>query len=286
MGDIFSLALPQAKRNGLIRRRALFKQPALRRILLELLPKALLSRTTGLLTRIPLPRGLRGPLFRAFARRYGAALEQMQGNPEDYRSFAAFFRRPLLPDARPLGDTPLVWPCDGKVVTTGPIAGDRIPQIKGQDYGLEEFVGDAELAAALSGGSQATVYLAPGDYHRVHSPFDGELRGVRPIPGTLFPVNPPAVRAIPKLFVRNARHVLPCRLGDGRAAAVVLVGALNVGDTSITAQPGPVQRGQELGQFGFGSTAVVLMGPGEPSWPECPPDLAVAMGAGVSTPRP
>jgi phosphatidylserine decarboxylase len=249
----------------------------IRRILLGLLPKVALSRSTGLLTRIPLPRGLRGPFFRWFARRYGADLGEVAGPLAAYRSLAAFFQRPLVAGARPVaGNAALVWPCDGRIVSAGPLDGERIRQVKGVDYALADLVGDAGLAGRLAGGSQATIYLAPGDYHRVHAPFDARITAVRRIRGTLFPVNPPAVRAIDQLFVRNARLVFEAALSDGRAAAVVMVGALNVGDIRETARVGAeLRRGDEVGRFGFGSTTVVVLGPGGPGFAATAPETVV-----------
>lgn len=252
-----------------------------RRLLLTLLPKVALSRLCGLATSIPLPTRLRGRLFRWFAGRYGASLDEIDGPPEQFRSLQAFFRRALRAGARPIADTRLVWPCDGRIVTAGPIVGTRIPQVKGQDYELGELVGDPALAARLAGGSQATVYLAPGDYHRVHAPFVATIEKVQAIAGTLFPVNPPAVACIPRLFARNSRHVFHCRLDDGTAAAVVMVGAYNVGGTRISRERGPVQAGDEIGQFGFGSTVVVLVGRTGPAFPDLPPQLRVRMGGPV-----
>lgn len=260
--------------------RQLARVSAVRRCLLSLLPKVALSRATGLLAALPLPRSLRGPFYRWFARRYGADLEQIDGELASFRSLARFFQRPLRAGARPLGTGPLLWPCDGRIVTAGPLIGRRIPQIKGNDYELADLLGDAALAATLADGSQATVYLAPGDYHRVHAPFAARVDAVTPLPGTLFPVNPPAVGCIPRLFARNARHVLPCTLADGRRAAVVLVGAFNVGGTRITVTPGQtVRAGDELGQFGFGSTVVVVIDRGGPGFAPGEPQQRIVMGA-------
>ena len=201
----------------------------IRGLLLTALPKLALSRTTRALARLRLPRGLRPALFGAYAKRYGADLTEMEGTPADYPSFAAFFQRQLKDGARPVDAVAaLVWPADGKVVRAGPFEGGRLPQIKGVDYALADLVADAELAASLEGGSQATVYLAPGDYHRVHAPFAGTVRRTTHVPGGLFPVNAGAVRSIPGLFVRNERVVFECELEDGRPAAVVMVAALNV----------------------------------------------------------
>ena len=249
-----------------------------RRLLLTALPKVPLSRLTGLLTSAPVPGFARAPFYRWFAGRYGAELDDVAAELSSFRSLQAFFRRALKPDARPVADAALVWPCDGRVVTAGRIRGGRIPQVKGNDYALRDLLDDAELAEALEGGEQATVYLAPGDYHRVHSPFDGEVQDVRALPGTLFPVNPPAVRCIDQLFVRNSRHVFSMRTDSGAPAALVMVGAYNVGYTSITRREGSVRRGEELGQFGFGSTVVLVLGPGSPPLAAPAPERRILMG--------
>jgi phosphatidylserine decarboxylase len=249
-----------------------------RRILLTALPKLLLSRSTGLLTRVPLPKFARPLVYGWFARRYGADLSEMEGEPRDYRSMAEFFRRPLRDGQRPIADAPIVWPCDGKVITSGAITNGRIPQVKGRDYSVAQLLQDTHLAAQVDGGYQMTIYLAPRDYHRVHSPFDGELLGSKHIPGAFFPVNPGAVDSIPDLFPRNERIVFHYRLPSGDEAAVLMVAALNVGDTLITADTGPISRGAELGQFGFGSTAIVLTPRSGPQISERPRETIVRMG--------
>lgn len=254
-----------------------------RRITLSALPKFLLSRSTGLLTRIRLPHALRPRVYRWFARRYGANLDEMDGELDGFESLAAFFRRPLKPDARPIAqDELVVSPCDGKIISAGPIQDDRIEQVKGRNYSIEQLLQDAELAANLTGGCQATVYLAPGDYHRVHSPLAGELLGVTHIPGTLFPVNPGAVDSIPDLFPRNERTVFHLRLASSEPAAVVMVSALNVSDTLVTTSVGAqLELGDEIGQFGFGSTVIVITPRGGPTIPEMPREQRVRMGTAL-----
>ena len=59
-----------------------------------------------------------------------------------------------------------------------------------------------------------------------------------------------------------------CTLPDGTVAAVIMVGAYNVGGTLVTVHEGDVARGDELGQFGFGSTAIVLIGKNGPTMPD------------------
>jgi phosphatidylserine decarboxylase len=253
----------------------------MRRLLLTLLPKWLLSRSVRVLAATPLPRFLRGPLYRCFARAAGADLGEVAGELSDYRSLAAFFRRPLREGVRPIDrQHALVWPCDGTLSSAGPIRGGVLEQVKGHTYSIAELLGgDAELARAFEGGTHATVYLAPRDYHRVHTPIDGRLLSVKPLPGGLFPVNPPTARVIPQLFARNERSVFRLELGDGRPCAVVMVAALNVSDIRASAAPQDLlRRGDELGVFGLGSTAVVLLPPGEPAWPGLPVGTKVQMG--------
>jgi phosphatidylserine decarboxylase len=241
-----------------------------------------LSRLCGWICSLPLPRWLRPRLFGWFARRYGADLGQVDGQLADFRSLQDFFRRPLRAGSRPVASTPLVWPCDGRIVTGGTITGGRIPQVKGHDYELADLLGDAGFAAELGDGSQTTIYLAPGDYHRVHAPFDAHIESVTALPGTLFPVNPPAVACIPRLFARNSRHVFRCRLTDGTPAAVVMVGAYNVGHTTVTVPGGAVAKGAELGRFGFGSTVVAVIGRGALRFAELAPQQRVLMGGAAA----
>ncbi|MEO6593419.1 MAG: archaetidylserine decarboxylase [Planctomycetota bacterium] len=247
-------------------------------MLLTALPKVLLSRVCGLVTSVPLPRWFRPRLYGWFARHYGVDLDEVRGDLASFRSLQEFFRRPLRDGARPIEEAALVWPCDGRIVTTGPVSNGRIEQVKGRDYSLAELLGDTTLATALEGGSQTTIYLAPGDYHRVHAPFAASVEGVAALPGTLFPVNPPAVRCIDNLFPRNSRHVFRCRLDSGIPAAVVMVGAYNVGGTIVRVASGRVQAGQEIGQFGFGSTVVALIGPGGGAFADRTAEQQVRMG--------
>ncbi len=255
---------------------------AVRSFLLHCLPKVALSRACGAVCSLPLPRWLRPRLYGWFARRYGADLAEVDGELARFRSLQAFFQRPLRAGARPVAEAALVWPCDGRVVTVGAVAQGRIEQVKGRDYALADLLGDPELAARLAGGAQATIYLAPGDYHRVHAPFAATVRKVVALPGTLFPVNPPAVRSIRDLFARNSRHVFHCELAGSVPAAVVMVGAYNVGHTSVTLAAGPVARGGELGRFGFGSTAIVVVGPGGPAFASATPEQRVRMGGSAA----
>ncbi|KAM7208826.1 Phosphatidylserine decarboxylase domain containing protein [Naviculisporaceae sp. PSN 640] len=78
----------------------------------------------------------------------------------------------------------------------------------------------------------AVIYLAPGDYHRFHSPANWVVESRRHFAGELFSVSPYLQRTLPGLFTLNERVVL---LGRWRWGffSYVPVGATNVGSIKI-----------------------------------------------------
>lgn len=232
----------------------------------------LIFRLTRLRTR------LKRPLVHWFIRRYGVDMsEAAEPDPDIHESFNAFFTRALRDGARPLegGDDTLVSPVDGRISQFGPIRGTRLFQAKGIEYELDALLGGEHAAEPLRNGSFATLYLAPGDYHRIHMPMSGTLRAMTHVPGRLFSVAPWTVATVPGLFTRNER-VCAFFDGDHGPFALVLVGAINVAaietvwaglvtpptghDISrIDYADGPrLERGAEAGRFNMGSTVIVI----------------------------
>ncbi|KAK5995872.1 Phosphatidylserine decarboxylase proenzyme 1 [Cladobotryum mycophilum] len=78
----------------------------------------------------------------------------------------------------------------------------------------------------------AVIYLAPGDYHRFHSPTNWVVERRRHFAGELYSVSPYLQRTLPGLFTLNERVVL---LGKWRWGffSYVPVGATNVGSIVI-----------------------------------------------------
>ncbi|PSN74290.1 phosphatidylserine decarboxylase [Corynespora cassiicola Philippines] len=76
------------------------------------------------------------------------------------------------------------------------------------------------------------IYLAPGDYHRFHSPVSWVVESRRHFAGELYSVSPYLVRKLPGLFTLNERVVL---LGRWRWGffSYTPVGATNVGSIKI-----------------------------------------------------
>jgi phosphatidylserine decarboxylase len=78
----------------------------------------------------------------------------------------------------------------------------------------------------------AVVYLAPGDYHRFHSPVSWVCTTRRHFAGELYSVSPYVQRTLPGLFTLNERVVLLGRWKHG-FHSYVAVGATNVGSVVI-----------------------------------------------------
>lgn len=227
-------------------------------------------------------------LIRSFMRGFAPDLsDAAQPDPYAYGSFNEFFTRALRPGARPLPADPLALACpvDGTVSEVGPIEAGTLLQAKGRRYSVEALLaGQRDWAERFTGGSFATIYLAPYNYHRIHMALRGTLRETWFVPGRLFSVNRVTADGVRDLFARNERVV--CCFEDGaRSHAMVLVGALNVGSIEtvwhgevaprrprqFTRMPIPatgttLERGAELGRFNMGSTIVLLLPRGAAQW--------------------
>jgi phosphatidylserine decarboxylase len=249
-----------------------------------------LSRAVGWVADRRIPRPLRAPVYRAYARFTGADLSEMREPLAQHTSFCEFFVRHLKHGARPIASASevLASPCDGTVQSVGPIERGSILQAKGRGYPLAELLGDGAAAAACDGGFAWTIYLSPRDYHRVHAPEACTLLALRRIAGARFSVAPSVLDRRLVLPV-NERAVFDLRCTHG-SLYLVMVGALNVGRIRIAGErgetPGDIPRrfarGEELARFEMGST-VVLVAPRGSARPS--PDLtagdSVRLGAPI-----
>ena len=199
-----------------------------------LLPQHALTALVHKVTRSRAPR-LKNFLIERFVGSYHPDMsDALEPEPLAYESFNAFFTRALRAGARPADPDAraLASPVDGAVSQSGALEGNCLVQAKGHRYTLEALLdGSGGWADAFRGGSFATLYLAPFNYHRIHMPLAGTLRAAWYVPGQLFSVNATTAARVPGLFTRNERIV--CVFEHGALAfAVVLVGALFVGSMS------------------------------------------------------
>ena len=256
-------------------------------ILQHILPQHLLSRCTGWLAELEHPVWLKNWVIGLFIRQFNVDMsEALEPDHEQYANFNAFFTRPLKEGARPIAEADVVCPADGAVSQLGDIVDGRIFQAKGQDYSCVELLGgDPAWAEKFAGGSFATIYLSPRDYHRVHMPVAGELLASTYVPGDLYSVNGVTAENVERLFARNERLVCYFDTEFG-PMAMILVGAMVVAgiETVWSGQVAPppktpsnidyrqlpegvsLDKGEEMGRFKLGSTVILLFGKDAIDW--------------------
>ena len=223
--------------------------------------------------------------IRGFLKLYSVDMsEAAESDPFRYGSFNEFFTRALKDGARPIAGDPaaIASPVDGCVSESGSIDRNLLLQAKGRHYRLSELLAAQPWASRFEGGSFATIYLAPFNYHRIHMPLRGDLRETVYVPGRLFSVNAATAQHVPGLFARNER-ILTLFDSDAGQFALVLVGALNVGSmatvwagditpaarrrvTRVPSPPTTLEKGAELGRFNMGSTVILLFEPNRARW--------------------
>jgi phosphatidylserine decarboxylase len=255
----------------------------------HLLPQHGISRLVLAATRSRSP-AFKNALIRLFVRGFKPDMsDAVETEPTAYASFNEFFTRALRPGTRPLDTdaSAIVSPVDGTVSEAGPLDADRLLQAKGHDYTLRALLaGNSAWERTFAGGSFATIYLAPYNYHRIHMPLAGELRECFYVPGRLFSVNRTTAQLVPGLFSRNERVFCGFDAG-GVPFGVILIGALNVGSMAtvwhgdvtprkhreVTALPvtgvlgdTTLSKGDEMARFNMGSTVILLFPPGAAQW--------------------
>lgn len=247
--------------------------------ILKNLPKPLVSRLVGKFVSLRIPI-LGSLLARAFAWHFKINLNEAEKPWWEYPSIQDLFTRKLKLSCRSIAPGALVHPADSRMTANGKIERQQLLQAKGKSYTLRDFTLDQNCVSKWEGGYYITYYLCPTDYHRVHSPVDGEIVSVRHIVGDLWPVNDWSVATVNELFVVNERVNIEIRTAMG-PVLLSMVGATNVGqislnfDTSIRSNvqahqksqykeynpPLKIYKGDEVGTFHMGSTVVMLYPP-------------------------
>jgi phosphatidylserine decarboxylase len=264
---------------------------------MRLLPKSALSTAVGMATRAPLPAKVHQLAMRVFASQYKVSLDEAEGTLADYPTFAKFFTRKLKPGLRTIdqGADVVASPVDAHVSQAGTIERGQCLQAKGITFPVEKLLGDARRALEFEGGSFATLYLSPRDYHRFHAPLASKVTGYTYMPGEFWPVNQASVRTKDALFSVNERLVTWLDTAAGKCAYVA-VGATCVArihaayDQIVTHTGGgarthdyeraiPLEKGAEIGMFEMGSTVILLFQRGRVTWDAgLVPDAPVTMG--------
>eukprot|EP00004_Rigifila_ramosa_P015528 TRINITY_DN360_c0_g1_i2.p1 TRINITY_DN360_c0_g1~~TRINITY_DN360_c0_g1_i2.p1 ORF type:complete len:677 (+),score=161.90 TRINITY_DN360_c0_g1_i2:238-2031(+) len=206
-------------------------------------------------------------IYHAFIQEYDIDMSIFERTDyRDYFSVNDWFTRKLAAGARPIqsvgASNILSAPADARYSVFASIEEDFLMFLKADKYSLASLLDSSQNAQAFVGGSAMIVRLAPADYHRFHSPLSGTVGEFKELSGPLFSVNRDAVVSGNQIYY-NKRMVGYIQSPTFGKVAYVAVGATCVGSVEITRSPGPIERGDELGFFRFGSTVVVLFEPGK-----------------------
>ncbi len=247
-------------------------------LLTNRVPRRALTRFMGWLSPIEQPLVSRAALglWKAFS-----DLDLSDAKKQEFRSIQDCFTRELREGARPIHADPAVLtsPCDGIVGAHGVVSDGTVVQAKGFPYTLAELLGDAALARRYEGGHFVTLRITPTMYHRFHAPADLRVEHVTYISGDTWNVYPIALERVERLFCRNERAVLRCRLAGGDTplllvpVAAILVASIRLHCADVLLHlkyRGPNEiacdasytKGQEMGWFQHGSTIIAIVPPG------------------------
>jgi phosphatidylserine decarboxylase len=255
----------------------LAQQEDLNFLLTNRIPRRSLTQLMGRLSRIEQPWVVAGSLalWRLFT-----DLDLSEAQETRFRSLHACFTRALKPGARPIDPDPrvLVSPCDAIVGALGQVSAGTVVQAKGLTYSLGDLLGREDLAAPYTQGTYVTLRLTSAMYHRFHAPYDCRVVEVTYISGDTWNVNPIALERVARLFCRNERAVIQCRLASGLPLLLVPVAAILVasirlhfldvllhlkyGGPNVIPCSASLAKGEEMGWFEHGSTIIVFAPPG------------------------
>jgi phosphatidylserine decarboxylase len=246
-------------------------------LLTNRIPRRGLTLFIGWLSRIrnPLVRDTSIAIWKLFS-----DLDLSEARKTHFDSLHDCFTRELKEGARPVDPDPAVLtsPCDGIIGASGQVLDGTVLQAKGFPYPVVDLVGDPQLAARYRNGSYVTLRLTSSMYHRFHAPHDLRVERVTYISGDTWNVNPIALKRIERLFCKNERAAIQCRLKQGHLITLVPVAAILVASIRLRfldvrlhlRYQGPnriecnaqISKGEEMGWFEHGSTIIVFAPPG------------------------
>lgn len=193
---------------------------------------------------------------------YALDADEFVKKPWEFRTFNEFFCRALKPSARPIapGDDVAVLPADGRHLAFQDVEATDGFYVKGSKFTLTELFGDAALAAPFAGGSMLISRLCPVDYHRFHFPVAGVPGDARLLRGSLYSVNPIALRRNVQYLVQNKRMLTLIESAAFGTVAMFEVGATCVGTIrQLYVNDRLNAKGEEKGLFKFGGSCVITV---------------------------
>jgi phosphatidylserine decarboxylase len=266
-------------------------------LLTNRIPRGLLTRLVGRLSRIENAFFCRLciAVWRLFT-----DLDLSEAKQQRFKSVHECFTRELKPGARRIDPDRgcLISPCDALVGARGLVRRGIALQAKGFEYPLLDLLRDESACRYYEGCQYVTLRLTSSMYHRFHAPADCRVEQVVYISGDTWNVNPIALKRVERLFCKNERAVLTCRLEPSGATltlvpvAAILVASIRLKFLDVLLHvkyrgpnvipcSAPLQRGEEMGWFEHGSTIIMFAPPGAELAPGIEEGTRLAMGQAI-----
>jgi phosphatidylserine decarboxylase len=217
-----------------------------------------LSKVIGWFASLRLPRPLIQLWITFYKHIYKVNLDEAQIPFQGFRTFEEFFTRHLKPGVREIvkDENLIVSPVDGIITYFGKLESHL--NIKGRSLNLNLIFRNSKYNSLFKEGSFLSIYLRPGDYHRIHSPINGQIVEYYYIPGALLPVSNLYLKEFKNLFL-NERIVLSMKSQkDSKPFAIIMIGAFAVGKIVLSFKERRIRKGEELGVFKLGSTVLLI----------------------------
>ncbi|MEM7115958.1 MAG: phosphatidylserine decarboxylase [Chloroflexota bacterium] len=195
-------------------------------------------------------------------------MARFQEPEEGFASFNDFFIRKLKPSALVIENEAeaavIVSPADctaGLLQAENGLDGQAKLPLKGERLELEGVLGRSPYTSRFKGGTALYCHLSPLNYHRWHAPINGRLVEVRRLGTRLWPVE--GAGSHNQFYGENNRSVfiLESDIAPHKPLiALVAVGNSVIGSVNTVVQTGQfVKKGQELGFFAYGGSAIALL---------------------------
>lgn len=199
-------------------------------------------------------------LIRKYSKVYEIDLSEVSTDLHSFNNLQDFFTRKLKEDARPIDshEQSFISPVDAKIESFGQIHENAVFTVKDKPYTLTDLLGNEQTAAKYRNGKYIVFYLSPSNYHRIHSPINGNVIRQYFLGNKSYPVNQLGLTYGKKPISHNYRLISELQYQNNKYFTLVKVGAMFVNSIHLTNQSSTWTKGEEVGYFGFGSTVVML----------------------------
>lgn len=174
---------------------------------------------------------------------------------DDYQSFQDFFTR--VYKKLPKATSAFTWPCEGLLCDYGKVSEFSEVNIKGDRRNVRTIFGrfGDEVAEQYY---FSNVFLHNNNYHRIHAPVTGVIKGIELIKGDLVLLRPWIYKNDPSLpAMRNERINIKIEDETGRPWFLSIVGGPAVGTIVLDKKvcvDSKINIIEQLGLFLLGST--------------------------------